>query len=64
MLGPLLKIRSDLSIMNEVLLYKQLIRTVMDYACPAWRFAACIYVRKLQVLQSMCLCLVTGAPVS
>jgi len=27
--------RSDLSVRNGVLLYKQLIRTLMDYACPA-----------------------------
>jgi hypothetical protein len=36
MLGPLLN-RSDLSIRNRVLLYKQLIHLMMDYACPAWR---------------------------
>jgi len=34
MLGPLLNRKSDLSIRNGVLLYKQLIRLVMDYACP------------------------------
>jgi len=34
----------------------------MDYACPAWRSAARTYVRKLQVLQSKCLCLATCAP--
>ena len=39
MLGPVLN-RSDLSIRNGVLLYKQLIRPMMDYVCPAWRFAA------------------------
>ena len=37
--GPLLN-RSDLSIRNGVLLYKQLIRPLKDYACPAWRSAA------------------------
>jgi hypothetical protein len=40
MLGPLLNRKSDLSVRNRVLLYKQLIRTMMDYACPAWRSAA------------------------
>ena len=34
----------------------------MDYACPAWRSAARSHVRRLQVLQSKCLCLATGAP--
>jgi hypothetical protein len=38
-LGPLLKSRSGLSIRNGVLLYKQLILPVMDYACPVWRSA-------------------------
>jgi hypothetical protein len=61
MLGPLLN-RSDLSVRNGVLLYKQLIRPMMDYACPAWSSAACTHVRRLQVLQSKCLRLATGAP--
>ena len=62
LLGPLLNRRSDLSIKNGVLLYKQLICTLMDYECPAWRSAARTHVRRLQVLQSKCLRLVTGAP--
>ena len=61
LLGPLLNRRSDLSIRNGVLLYKQLIRPLMDYACPACRSAARTHVRKLQVLQSKCLRLVTDA---
>ena len=44
-----------------MLLYKQLIRPMMDYACPAWRSAARTHVRRLQVLQSKCLRLATGA---
>ena len=60
--GPLLNRRSDLSVRNGVLLYKQLIRPLMDYACPAWRSAARSHFRRLQVLQSKCLRLATGAP--
>jgi hypothetical protein len=52
-LGPLLNRRSGLSIRNGVLLFRQLIRPMMDYVCP---------VRKLQVLQSKCLRIATGAP--
>ena len=48
MLGPLLNRKSDISVRNGVLLYKQLIRPLMDYACPAWRSHG----RRLQVLQS------------
>ena len=33
-LGPLLNRGSELSLRNGVLLYKQLIRPMMDYACP------------------------------
>jgi hypothetical protein len=62
MLGPLLNIKSDLSVTNGVLLYKQLIRPMMNYACHAWRSAARSHVRKLQVLQSKCHRLATGAP--
>jgi hypothetical protein len=61
MLGPLLNKKSDLSVRNGVLLYKQLIRPMMDYACPAWRSAGRSNVRRLQVLQSKCLRLATGA---
>ena len=61
LLGPLLSRKSDLSIRNGVLLYKQLIRPMMDYACPAWRSAARSHVRRLQVLQSKCLRLATAA---
>ena len=62
MLGPLLNRKSDLSVRNGVLLYKQLIRPMMDYACPPWRSAARSHVQRLQVLQSKCLHLATGAP--
>jgi len=62
MLGPLLKRKSDLSIRNGVLLYKQLIRPMMDYTCPAWRSAARSHVWRLQILQSKCLHLANGAP--
>jgi hypothetical protein len=62
MLGSLLHMRSGLSIRNGVLLYKQLIRRMMDYACPIWRSAAYSHFRKLQVIQSKCLRIATGAP--
>jgi len=60
--GPLLHRRSGLSIRNGVLLYKQLIRPMMDNACPVWRSAARSHIKKLQVLQSKCLRIVTNAP--
>jgi hypothetical protein len=62
MLGHLLNRKSDLSVRNGVLLYKQIIRHMLNYACPAWRSAARSHVRKMQVLQSKCLRLATGPP--
>ena len=62
MLGPLLNRKRDLSVRNGVLIFKQFIRPMMDYALSAWRSAARSHVRRLQVLQSKCLRLATGAP--
>ena len=42
---------------NGVLLYKKLTLTIIDSASPIWRFDACTHVRKLQVFQFKCLCL-------
>jgi len=44
--GSLLNRKSDLSVRNEVLPYKQLIRPMMDYAFHAWSSAARKDVRK------------------
>jgi len=62
MLGPLLKRKSDFSVRNGVLLYKQLIHPMKDYACRAWKTAARTNVRRRQVLQSKCLRLATVVP--
>jgi hypothetical protein len=59
-LGPLQNRRSDIFVRNGFLLYKQLIRPMMDYG-PAWTFAARTHVRRLQVLQSKYLRLAMGA---
>jgi hypothetical protein len=61
MLDPLLNRRSGLSVRNGVLLYRQLIRPLMDYACPIWRSAAKSHVQNLEVLQSKCLRIATDA---
>jgi hypothetical protein len=45
-----------------MLLYKQLIRPLIDNACPIWRSAPHTHVRRLHMLQSKCFPLVTGAP--
>ena len=62
MLGPLLNRKSDLSVRNGVLLYNQLIRPMMDYACPASRSAAHNHVRRPYVLKSKCLRFANSVP--
>jgi hypothetical protein len=62
LLSSLLHRRSGLSIRNGVLLYKQLIRPMMDYACLIWRSASWSHVKKLQVIQFKCLRIAGGAP--
>ena len=47
--GPLLNRKSDLSLRNAVLLYKQLLRPLVEYLCPAWRYTARSHVRWLQI---------------
>jgi hypothetical protein len=59
LLSSLLHRRSGLCIRNRVLLYMQLIRPLMDYACPIWRSAACNHLRTLQVIRSKCLRIAT-----
>ena len=44
-----------------MLLYKQLIRPKMDYACPVWRYVAPSHLKSLQVIQSNSLRSATGA---
>jgi hypothetical protein len=61
-MGPLLNRNSDLSVRIGVLLYKQLNRPMMDYACPSWRSPARSRMRKIHLLQSKCFRLATGTP--
>ena len=51
-LGTNMNRKSDLSVWIGILLFKRLIRPLMDYACPAWRSADRSHVQNLQVLQS------------
>ena len=45
-----------------MLLYKQLIRPMMAYACPVWWHVALTHLKSIQVIQSKCLRIATGAP--
>jgi hypothetical protein len=61
-LDPLLNRKSGRSIRNEILLCKQFIRSMIDYAYPAWRSATRSHVRRPQVSKFKCLRLVKCAP--
>jgi len=61
MLDTLLNRKSDLSVRNGVLLHKQLIWPPMEYARPAWMSADRSHFPRLQMLQSKCVRLATGA---
>jgi hypothetical protein len=60
-LGPFLHRRSGLTVINGMLLYKQIIHPMMDYTCLIWRLNAHTHIQMLQVLQSKCLHIVTNA---
>jgi hypothetical protein len=61
-LGPLLNRRSGLFIGNDFLLYKQLIRPMVEYVCPVWKSATRSHIKKLQALQSKFFRTVSSAP--
>jgi hypothetical protein len=51
-----------LSIKSKMTLYKTLIRSKMNYACPTWKSAADNHLMKLQRLQNKVLRVIGGLP--
>jgi hypothetical protein len=51
---PLLSRDSPLTIPNKILLYKQLLRSMITYAAPVWSSTSLTNYRHLQVYQSKC----------
>nr|CAD7201933.1 unnamed protein product [Timema douglasi] len=60
--GPLLNRRSALSTRNGLTLYKQLLKPILNYACPAWGQLADTYMKRMQAFQSVSLRIIVGAP--
>nr|CAD7427623.1 unnamed protein product [Timema monikensis] len=54
--------RSALYTRNGLTLFKQLLRPILDYACPAWGHLADTYMRRMQAFQSVCRRVIVGAP--
>jgi hypothetical protein len=55
---PFLARDSTLSIHNKITLYKLFIRSVLTYAAPDWSNTPSSNYRRLQILQSKCLCVI------
>ena len=54
--------RSALSTKNKILVYKQLIRPVMTYACPVWSNTSNSNFSKLQVVQNKAIKIIYNTP--
>jgi hypothetical protein len=61
-LGPLLQRKCDVFVRNSVLLKKRPYPPVFNFVCPSCNCAARTNVRRLQVTQSKCFRLASGAP--
>ena len=61
-LSPLLNKPNGLFISNGLMLYCQLIRPIMDYGCLVRRHAADSHLKRLQHVQSKCLCIFADVP--
>ncbi|GFW93871.1 RNA-directed DNA polymerase from mobile element jockey [Trichonephila clavipes] len=53
---------SPLSLENEVILYKQILCSVIMYACPIWSALAPTHTKRIQVIQNKILQIITNAP--
>ncbi|GFV84009.1 RNA-directed DNA polymerase from mobile element jockey [Trichonephila clavipes] len=54
--------RSPLSLENKVILYKQILRSVITYGSPIWGAAAATHRKKIQVIQNKILRVMANAP--
>lgn len=54
-LWPIIGKRSTLNLANKNLIYKNVVRPSLTYACPIWFKAAKSHIKKLQILQNKCL---------
>jgi hypothetical protein len=61
-LVPFLNRIRNLDVGKGELLYKQVIRSVMDYARPIWKSAGSCHIRYLRVLQCKFLRIANNAP--
>lgn len=61
-LRPIFNRKSALTIKNKILLYKQLIRPILTYACPVWSNTCKNNFNKLQVIQNKAVKIIYNTP--
>lgn len=61
-LYPLLNRNSKLSLENKLLLYKSIIRPILTYGAPVWKFTAKSHFKKLQIIQNKTLKIINVLP--
>jgi hypothetical protein len=61
-LYPMLSRKSRLNTSNKLLLYKQVLRPILSYACPVLANTAKIHLKKLQVTQNKIITLILYLP--
>jgi hypothetical protein len=62
MLFPILNRKSSLQKNLSLLIYKQVLRPLITYACPVWGNCAQTHLKKLQIFQNKVLRTITNAP--
>lgn len=61
-LYPFLARKSKLSTKNKMILYTQVIRSIITYGCPIWCKAAKTHLKKLQIIQNKNLKIINDLP--
>jgi hypothetical protein len=62
MLYPILNKKSSIQKKCSLLIYKQILRPILTYACPAWGKCATTHIRKIQIFQNKVLRIIANAP--
>ncbi|KAL4141647.1 hypothetical protein QTP88_004249 [Uroleucon formosanum] len=62
MLFPILNKKSVIQKKCSILIYKQLLRSLITYACPIWGNCSATHLRKIQIFQNKVLRIITNAP--
>ncbi|KAL4084515.1 hypothetical protein QTP88_027930 [Uroleucon formosanum] len=62
MLYPVLNKKSSIQKKCSLLIYKQILRPILTYACPVWGICATTHIRKIQIFQNKVLRIIANAP--